>query len=137
MRCLCWPADRAARAFAQELHGRRGEPDEEDAAAGGRLGQRERLAARLSCGCGCRASLRAQNSSLCTPARRGERGEANGGCRADVLPARHQPADLGNAEEIQQREAHHIQHLPVLPEGDAAASSPPPASRISWSSCLT
>lgn len=54
-------------------------------------------------------------------ARLGERGEADGGRRADVLPARHQSTDPGDAEKVQPREADHFQHLPVLPQGEAAS----------------
>lgn len=120
---LCWLADGSAGAFVEEVHRRRGEADEEDAAESGRFSQREHQShlfeywfhwPLLAAG-----SLRALNSCLCSVARRGEWSEADGWCRADVLPARHQQADLGNAEKIQQREADHFQHLPVLPEGNA------------------
>ena len=50
----------------------------------------------------------------------GARGQANGGRRADILPASYKPTDPGNAEEIQPREAHHFQHLPVLPQGETS-----------------
>lgn len=55
-------------------------------------------------------------TSACLEARRA----AHGGCRADVLPARDQPADPGNAEEVQHGEANHLQHVSVLPEGQIA-----------------
>lgn len=60
---------------------------------------------------------------MCTTACCRERGEANGGCRADVLPTSYQSPDPGNAEEIQQRKASHFQHLPVLPQGETAVFS--------------
>lgn len=41
MKCLCWLADGSARAFVEEVHRRRGEADEEDAAESGRFSQRE------------------------------------------------------------------------------------------------
>lgn len=59
----------------------------------------------------------------CTQACHGERGEANGGRRADVLPTSYKSTDPGNAEKVQQREADHFQHLPVLPQGEAAVPS--------------
>ena len=36
---------------------------------------------------------------------------------ADVLSAGHQPPVYGDDAHIQQGESHHLQHLPVLPQG--------------------
>lgn len=41
MGCLCWLAVGSAGAFAEEVHSRRGEPDEEDAAESGHFSQRK------------------------------------------------------------------------------------------------
>lgn len=51
----------------------------------------------------------------------------DGGRRADLLPAGHQPPDAGNAAQVQCGEAAHLWHLPVLPQG--AAPRLPPACR--------
>lgn len=42
---------------------------------------------------------------------------SDGGCRADLLPAGHQPPDAGDAAQVQCGEATHLQHVPVLPQG--------------------
>jgi len=60
---------------------------------------------------------------VCAVARDGERCASDGGRGADVLPARHQPPHRGDAEDLQPREAHHLQHLPVLPAGGRSVQS--------------
>lgn len=44
---------------------------------------------------------------------------ADGGCGAQLLPARHRPRRHGAAAHLQPAHAHHPQHLPVLPQGAA------------------
>lgn len=65
-------------------------------------------------------SAKVNSVHSCSQACYGEWGKANGGRRADVLPASYKPTDPGNAEEIQPREADHFQHLPVLPQGETS-----------------
>lgn len=55
--------------------------------------------------------------AVCVAACRGAQCSSDGGCRADLLPACHQHTDCGDAEDLQQRETCHLQHLPVLPQG--------------------
>ena len=43
-----------------------------------------------------------------------EWGLLDGGCRADVPAAGYQQTDIRDAEDLQQREACHLQHLPML-----------------------
>lgn len=49
MRCLCWLAVGSAGAFAEEVHSRRGEPDEEDAAESGHFSQCKLLTDYFEC----------------------------------------------------------------------------------------
>lgn len=51
------------------------------------------------------------------PACQGERCSPDGGCRANLLPAGYQQTDIRDAEDLQQRKACHLQHVPMLPQG--------------------
>lgn len=53
-------------------------------------------------------------------ARRKERSQADGGCRADLFSASHQKVDSGPAERVQHQCASGIQYLSVLSEGMGA-----------------
>lgn len=44
----------------------------------------------------------------------------DGGCRTDLHAAGHQQTNTANAESLQQRQAGHLQHLPMLLEGPKA-----------------
>lgn len=56
---------------------------------------------------------------------------ADGGRRADLLPAGHQPPDAGDAAQVQCGEAAHLQHVPVLSQGKLPAQ-PFPACLGAW-----
>lgn len=61
--------------------------------------------------------IRLKNAIFCVPACPREWRSPDGGCRANLLPAGYQQTDTGDAEDLQQTKARHIQYLPMLPQG--------------------
>jgi len=134
--------DWAAGASALTLHRGGGSADEADAAADGCPGQGEGALGLGELGTGAAAEGEDVAGSLVSPSRmsltpaesHGEGCEADGGRGAELLPASHQPPHPGDAAPLQQRSGHHLQHLPVLPEGEVwqEAGWEGPAGAAGW-----